>query len=78
MRLKTDFPRDEPLILHILFPLHQLIALLPISKFKLSVTENPWGCLCQEPALEMGTKRKSRNENRSMQGNIECLAKADF
>lgn len=56
MRLKTDFPGDEPLILHILFPLLQLIALLPISKFKFSATENPWGCLCQEPALEMEKK----------------------
>lgn len=57
MRLKTDFPGDEPLILHVLFPLLQLIALLPISKFKLSASENPWGCTCQEPALEMEKKR---------------------
>lgn len=59
MRLKTDFPGDEPLILHVLFPLLQLIALLPISKFKLSTTENPRGCTCQEPPPEK--KRKERS-----------------
>lgn len=48
MRLKTDFPGDEPLILYVLFPLLQLIALLPISKFKFSTIENPRGCMCQE------------------------------
>lgn len=60
MRLKTDFPGDEPPILHVLFPLLQLIALLPISKFKLSATENPWGCMCQEPSSEMEKKRSPR------------------
>lgn len=78
MRLKTDFPGDEPLILHVLFPLLQLIALLPISKFKLSATENPWGCMCQEPASEMEKKEKSQNRSRSMRGNIDRLAKSDF
>lgn len=59
MRLKTDFPRDEPLILRVLFPLLQLIAFLPITKFKLSTTENPRGCTCQEPAPEI--KKKQTN-----------------
>lgn len=75
MRLKPNFPGDELLILRLLFPLLQLIALLPISKFKLSATQNPWGCMCQEPASEMEKKREVPEQGGSMRGNIE---KTDF
>lgn len=78
MRLKPNFPGDELLILRVLFPLLQLIALLPISKFKLSATENPWGCMCQEPASEMEKKREVLEQGGSMRGNIDRLAKTDF
>lgn len=52
----TYFPGDHPPILHFLFPQLQLTALVPISKIKPSLTENPWGCMCQEPVLELKKK----------------------
>ncbi len=55
--MNTYFPRESPPILHFLFPQLQLTALVPISKIKPSLTENPWGYTCQEPVLEL-KKRK--------------------
>lgn len=60
MRLNTYFPRDYPPILDFLFPQLQLTALVPISKIKPSLTENPWGYVCREPELELEIKSVSQ------------------
>lgn len=77
MRLNTDFPGDQPWILHVLFPLLQLIALLPISKSKLSPTGHPWGYMCQEPVSDMDKKVPGTGGG-FMLVNIDLLTKANL